>query len=604
MELTLVYLIKGNKVKPVDMTHTGEVKENTYYFGGLHQFLEAKNALPISDERLYTSQISHVSFFNKYGSIFGLSGTLGETSERNELDSYYELDTFDVPVQVQGSREVWSEVIEETTSGWMESIKKEAIEQAQRGRSVLVIVLKISDTLDIQKLIATSTTTNKVTCQLLNAVQSESEDEVVAKAGKPGMITLATNIGGRGMDIRTVPQTEQAGGMHVIVGFHPLNTRIEVQAFGRTARQGKKGSVRMILCREKLRIDGNIPTMPAQEILTALNAKRRIETIVLSLVRTFVVAPTSKVLDSLVLEFAEKVLGPYRYGSSKDDLDKKMMAQGIKDHWMIWLTYVRSEIVDKLESGEKGKLLIESYDLETGKGRISEEGQALVQQQLDFLKQSYYNTMLRELVPKIQSRELVNNNPTCLMIRVESYREAKTPEKAINDLQRILALDPTHTTALWCLGSITKQESYLHQALSIADINLKLNPWSGQVLSDKAQALKLLNRRNESIECLRTALRYWPENSLILTNLAAAELSILALDDAVKHAEEALKYSPTYWVAKTNVGVTNYQKGKQLYDKKDYRNAKRYLERALPFLSLMNQIADAKVKLAFCKTVA
>ena len=236
----------GEKIiAPVDYNATGVVQSSTAWSGGLHQFLQIKHYLRITPESLTTSFISNMNFFKRYeSSITGLTGTLGSKSSQKLLEDIYNIDIASIPTFKPQIIEEYPGSVVEDSLAHIQAISDSAIKEAKSGRGVLIISQTIADALEITKKIKEiGYPENKIKQYLRSDTKNSTFD---GKAGS-GDIIVATNLAGRGTDILTSKTVEEAGGLHVIVGFLPSNLRIQDQAFGRTSRQGNKGSAELIV---------------------------------------------------------------------------------------------------------------------------------------------------------------------------------------------------------------------------------------------------------------------------------------------------------------------------------------------------------------------
>ncbi len=227
----------------VDKNNTGRLQLKSRWQNGLHQFLESKHNLPIQAESMMPASLCHPVFFEYYPLIFGLTGTIGTVTERVELEKVYTIDSFDVPPHKKNNREMLDPQFSLSKDLYFKALISEAKEMVSQGRPILILLESIRDTLDLSKHLKQENLFH----QVLNERQAESEDYIIAKAGDPGMITVATNNAGRGTDIILHPDSLDNGGLHAVMGFYPTNDRVERQGFGRAGRQGQPGSCRMII---------------------------------------------------------------------------------------------------------------------------------------------------------------------------------------------------------------------------------------------------------------------------------------------------------------------------------------------------------------------
>ena len=242
------YTLHEGMIKPVCFESTGEICDNTFFISGMHQYLEVANGLYPSLDRLVGANLSHLNFFKRFKNVYGLSGTMGSEQEREEIFYFYQLRTFDVPVHAEGNREILCPLLADTRATWIQAVASEiASVHNNTGRPILVLLQSIRDTLDVSQCLSSSV---GLIHEVLNGKQDKPEDEIIAVTGFPGIITLATNLAARGTDVRTNDATARLGGLHLVIGFNPMNSRVDNQARGRTARQGKAGTVRYIFNRE------------------------------------------------------------------------------------------------------------------------------------------------------------------------------------------------------------------------------------------------------------------------------------------------------------------------------------------------------------------
>ena len=240
--------VSGDHGKPevilVDQGNTGQLQEGSRYQGRLHQFLEYKHGLLVQPENLTVAEISRPAFFRRYGRLFGLTGTAGSLAERDEVRQVYGVRCFDVPPH-RASRAGATDItiVQGSRDAYFTKLVEECQARLEQGRPCLLLMASIAETLSF----AAFSRERNVPCQVLNEVQIEDADFVVAQAGRAGTLTLATNTAGRGTDIVLSQSSLQAGGLHVIVAFYPENERVQAQAVGRAGRQGQPGTSEIIV---------------------------------------------------------------------------------------------------------------------------------------------------------------------------------------------------------------------------------------------------------------------------------------------------------------------------------------------------------------------
>ena len=251
------YLVRDGKVVIID-EHTGRLMPDRSWEQGLHQLIEIKEECEVTGRRDTLARISYQRFFRRYVHLSGMTGTASEVAA--ELWAVYRLRVAKIathkpmrrarhPDQVYGRSETkWEAVI--------------ASIQAHRmaGRPVLVGTRSVAASEQLAALLDAA----KLPYRLLNARQDRYEAEIVAQAGAPGCITVATNMAGRGTDIKLAPGVAESGGLHVIATELNDSARIDRQLFGRCARQGDPGSCEAILAIEEDLVKSFFPIADAR----------------------------------------------------------------------------------------------------------------------------------------------------------------------------------------------------------------------------------------------------------------------------------------------------------------------------------------------------
>ncbi len=237
------YLVRDDKIQIID-EHTGRVMADRAWERGLHQMIECKENVELTSNRETLARISYQRFFRRYLRLGGMSGTLEEV--RSELWSVYGLGVVTVPthrptIRTQRPDRTYRRAVQKWTA-----IVKRIRAVHQRGRPVLVGTGSVEDSEHLSRLLKRV----KLKHQVLNAHQDEQEAEIVACAGEKGRITVATNMAGRGTDIKLGPGVKELGGLHVISSERNIARRIDRQLAGRCGRQGDPGSYEAILSLE------------------------------------------------------------------------------------------------------------------------------------------------------------------------------------------------------------------------------------------------------------------------------------------------------------------------------------------------------------------
>jgi preprotein translocase subunit SecA len=230
------YIIADNKVQIVD-EFTGRVMPDRTWERGLHQMIEAKEGCEISGQRKTLAQITYQRFFGRYLLLAGMTGTAKEVAP--ELKRVYDLSVTKIPTHKPSRRMRLADRLFETSDKRWEAVANRAIEVAAQGRSVLIGTRSVEASEVLNRLLESQ----GVEHAILNARQDKEEAEAVSNAGQAGRITVATNMAGRGTDIKLSSEVAENGGLHVILTEFHESARVDRQLFGRSARQGDPGSV-------------------------------------------------------------------------------------------------------------------------------------------------------------------------------------------------------------------------------------------------------------------------------------------------------------------------------------------------------------------------
>lgn len=236
----------GHKViNPVDSS-TGVTQESMVWHNGLHQFLQIKHKCRVSAETLTSFFITNIAYFLKYDSILGMTGTLGSKGSQEFLKTVYGVNIAFIPTYKDKQVIELADRVENTKSRHIEAIVSSSYQEAiLHNRAVLVVCQTIKDAEELSLAIKQRCGNKAKVIKYLRSEESLYNYEIESTI-PPNTIIVATNLAGRGTDIRTSPDTEANGGLHVISTFIAKNTRDEDQVKGRTARQGNCGSYQII----------------------------------------------------------------------------------------------------------------------------------------------------------------------------------------------------------------------------------------------------------------------------------------------------------------------------------------------------------------------
>jgi preprotein translocase subunit SecA len=237
------YVVRDDEVVIVD-EFTGRLAEGRKWKAGLHQAIEAREGLEVSLETGESARITIQDLFRRYDQLAGMTGTAANSAP--ELKKIYQLNVFQVPTNKPPQRKQWAARIFATAQEKWDAIADEVIRVHQTGRPILIGTRSI----DKSERLANLLQQRNVAHQVLNARNLPREAEIVAAAGQAGRITVATNMAGRGTDIRISESALKAGGLHVICTEIHDSARIDRQLIGRCGRQGDPGSFRQFFSLE------------------------------------------------------------------------------------------------------------------------------------------------------------------------------------------------------------------------------------------------------------------------------------------------------------------------------------------------------------------
>ena len=229
------YIIVDGKVKIVD-EQTGRVLDGRRYSDGLHQAIEAKENVKVEDATQTYATITLQNYFRMYHKLAGMTGT-AET-EAGELWDIYKLDVVVIPTNKPTTRTDHDDLVFKTVREKFNAVVDEIVKLTSAGRPVLVGTTSV----EISELVSRMLQMKKIKHNVLNAKQHQREAEIVAEAGKPGTVTIATNMAGRGTDIKLTPESRAAGGLAIIGTERHESRRVDRQLRGRSGRQGDPGS--------------------------------------------------------------------------------------------------------------------------------------------------------------------------------------------------------------------------------------------------------------------------------------------------------------------------------------------------------------------------
>ena len=229
------YVIDDNKIKIVD-EQTGRIMEGRRYSDGLHQAIEAKEGVKVEAATQTFATITLQNYFRMYHKLSGMTGT-AET-EAGEFWDIYKLDVVNIPTNRKVQRVDMNDRVYKTKKEKYNAVIEEVEKMVKAGRPVLVGTTSV----DISELLSRMLTMRHIPHNVLNAKLHQKEAEIVAHAGQKGVVTIATNMAGRGTDIKLTQEVKDAGGLAIIGTERHESRRVDRQLRGRAGRQGDPGS--------------------------------------------------------------------------------------------------------------------------------------------------------------------------------------------------------------------------------------------------------------------------------------------------------------------------------------------------------------------------
>ncbi|WP_158730015.1 MULTISPECIES: preprotein translocase subunit SecA [unclassified Flavobacterium] len=234
-EKDVEYVIMDNKIMIVD-EQTGRIMDGRRYSDGLHQAIEAKENVKIEAATQTFATVTLQNYFRMYNKLGGMTGTA--VTEAGELWQIYKLDVVEIPTNRGISRKDKEDFIYKTTREKFNAVIEDVTELSKAGRPVLIGTTSV----EISELLSRMLKMRGVAHNVLNAKMHKQEAQIVEEAGKPGVVTIATNMAGRGTDIKLSPEVKAAGGLAIVGTERHDSRRVDRQLRGRAGRQGDPGS--------------------------------------------------------------------------------------------------------------------------------------------------------------------------------------------------------------------------------------------------------------------------------------------------------------------------------------------------------------------------
>ena len=255
------YVVKDNQILIVD-EFTGRIMPGRRYSDGLHQAIEAKEHVEVKRESKTLATITFQNFFNKYEKKAGMTGTA--KTEENEFRNIYGMDVVEIPTNVPVIRVDHEDSVYKTKKEKYRAVVNAVCESHAKGQPVLVGTINI----DTSELLSAMLRKRGIKHNVLNAKYHEQEAQIIAEAGNAGAVTIATNMAGRGTDIKLDDEARAAGGLRIIGTERHEARRIDNQLRGRSGRQGDPGESRFFISLE----DDLMRLFGSEKMMNAFNA--------------------------------------------------------------------------------------------------------------------------------------------------------------------------------------------------------------------------------------------------------------------------------------------------------------------------------------------
>lgn len=264
-EIDVEYIIDEGKIKIVD-EQTGRIMDGRRYSDGLHQAIEAKENVKVEDASQTYATVTLQNFFRMYHKLCGMTGTA--TTEAGEFWSIYKLDVVEIPTNKIMERKDQQDYVYRTVREKYNAVAEEIVKLTQEGRPVLVGTTSV----EISELLSRMLKLRGIKHNVLNAKMHQKEADIVAEAGKAGTVTIATNMAGRGTDIKLGEGVKDAGGLAIIGTERHESRRVDRQLRGRAGRQGDPGTSQFFVS-----LEDNLMRLFGSERISNIMVKMGIE---------------------------------------------------------------------------------------------------------------------------------------------------------------------------------------------------------------------------------------------------------------------------------------------------------------------------------------
>ncbi|RZK60492.1 MAG: preprotein translocase subunit SecA [Pedobacter sp.] len=264
-EIDVEYIIDEGKIKIVD-EQTGRIMDGRRYSDGLHQAIEAKENVKVEDASQTYATVTLQNFFRMYHKLCGMTGTA--TTEAGEFWSIYKLDVVEIPTNRVMARKDEQDYVYRTIREKYNAVAEEIVKLTEAGRPVLVGTTSV----EISELLSRMLKLRGIKHNVLNAKMHQKEADIVAEAGQSGTVTIATNMAGRGTDIKLGPGVKEAGGLAIVGTERHESRRVDRQLRGRAGRQGDPGTSQFFVS-----LEDNLMRLFGSERISNIMVKMGIE---------------------------------------------------------------------------------------------------------------------------------------------------------------------------------------------------------------------------------------------------------------------------------------------------------------------------------------
>jgi len=264
-EIDVEYIIDEGKIKIVD-EQTGRIMDGRRYSDGLHQAIEAKENVKVEDATQTYATVTLQNYFRMYHKLCGMTGTA--TTEAGEFWSIYKLDVVEIPTNRNISRADQQDYVYRTVREKYNAVADEIVKLTEAGRPVLVGTTSV----EISELLSRMLKLRGIKHNVLNAKMHQKEADIVAEAGQAGQVTIATNMAGRGTDIKLGAGVKDAGGLAIVGTERHESRRVDRQLRGRAGRQGDPGSSQFFVS-----LEDNLMRLFGSERISSIMVRMGIE---------------------------------------------------------------------------------------------------------------------------------------------------------------------------------------------------------------------------------------------------------------------------------------------------------------------------------------